>query len=76
MHRACAAEAAAAAELGADEIEVIAQDPEQRRLRINVQLGVAVVDGEVTSMPMYTPPTGVRLRTATRGFADEFRFRV
>ena len=46
MHGAGAAEAAAAAELGADEIEVIAQDPEQRRLRIDVELDGAVVDGQ------------------------------
>ncbi len=46
MNGAGAAEAAAAAELGADQIEVIAQHPEQRRLRINVELDGAVVDGE------------------------------
>ena len=41
-----AAEAAAAAELGADQIEVIAQHPEQRRFRIDVELDGAVVDGQ------------------------------
>jgi hypothetical protein len=46
MHSAGAAEAAAAAKLGADEIEMIAQHPEQRSLRVKVQLDGAVVDVE------------------------------
>ena len=46
MNGAGAAEAAAAAELGADEIEVIAQRPEQRRVGIDLQLDGAVIDGQ------------------------------
>jgi hypothetical protein len=46
MDRTGAAEAAAAAKLGADKVEVIAQDPEQRSLRVKVQLDGAVVDGQ------------------------------
>jgi hypothetical protein len=46
VHGAGAAEAAAAPELGADEIEVIAQRPEERGLRIEVQLDGAIVDGQ------------------------------
>ena len=41
-----AAEAAAASELGADQIEVIAEHPQQRRLRVDVQLDGARVDGQ------------------------------
>jgi hypothetical protein len=41
-----AAEAAPAAELGADEIEVVAEDPEQRRVGIGIDLHRAVIDGQ------------------------------
>ena len=46
MHRARAAQLRAAAELGAGHAERVAQDPEQRRVRIGVDLTGLAVDGD------------------------------
>ena len=74
MNGAGAAEAAAAAELGADQIEVIAQHPEQRSVRINVELDSAVVDGERNHghAGLYAAQAAPLAPIPPRGFSDEF----
>src|SRR5258708_25844853 len=46
MHGACAAQAGAAAELGAGHLQLLADDPEQRRVVGSVDLTRLTVDGE------------------------------
>lgn len=46
MHRASAALAQAAAELRAGKVERIAQDPKQRRIRLDLKRALLLVDGE------------------------------
>src|ERR1700730_19384 len=61
MHRAGAALRHAAAEFRSDDVEVLAQDPEQRLLRLDIDLASLAVDGERDHRSMNVSP---RTRTS------------